>query len=47
VADDSLVRAFGEPMVRCLLQVKRSEVERHAQATDKDEWQRREYFSRF
>ena len=45
--DDVLVRAFGESMVRCLMQVKRSEVERHAQATDKDEWQRREYFSRF
>lgn len=46
-ADETLVRAFGEPMVRCLLQVKRSEVERHAQATDPGEWERREYFSRF
>ena len=46
-ADDALARAFGEPLLRCLLQVKRSEVERHAQASDQDEWQRREYFSRF
>ena len=46
-ADDTLVRAFGGPMVRCLQQVKAAEIERHGQATDKDEWQRREYFSRF
>lgn len=46
-ADDHLRAAFGEPMVRCLDRVKRSECERHAQAEDKDEWQRREYFSRF
>jgi len=48
LADDDVLRAaFGEPMIRCLDRVKRSECERHAQAADPDEWQRREYFSRF
>jgi len=48
LADDAaLVQAFGAPMIGCLQRVKRAECERHAQADDPDEWQRREYFSRF
>jgi glutamine synthetase len=46
-ADATLVQAFGESMINCVQRVKRSECERHAQADDSDEWQRREYFSRF
>jgi glutamine synthetase len=46
-ADERLCADFGAPIIRCLQQVKRAECERHAQAADKDEWQRREYFSRF
>jgi len=32
---------------RCFTRVKRAELARFEQAADKDEWQRREYFSRF
>jgi len=45
--DDALVRAFGPTVVGWLTRVKRSEIERHEQADDKDAWQAREYFSRF
>jgi glutamine synthetase len=45
--DTALQRGFGEPLLRCLQRVKRAECERYAQAADQDEWQRREYFSRF
>jgi glutamine synthetase len=46
-ADSALVQAFGEPLIHCLQHVKRSEWQRHQDADDKDDWQRREYFSRF
>jgi glutamine synthetase len=46
-ADATLVRAFGAPFVDCFVRIKRAELARHAQADDQDEWQRREYFSRF
>jgi glutamine synthetase len=45
--DHTLVRAFGAPLIECFTRVKRAEVARFEQADDKDEWQRREYFSRF
>ncbi|HEX2539943.1 MAG TPA: glutamine synthetase family protein [Caldimonas sp.] len=45
--DEALVRAFGPTVVDWLTRVKRSELERHEQAEDKDAWQAREYFSRF
>ena len=46
-AMQALVRAFGAPFVDCLIRTKRAELARYEQAADKDEWQRREYFSRF
>jgi len=45
--DGPLRGAFGQPFVDHYLQVRRHELQRHAAAPDKDEWQRREYFSRF
>ena len=45
--DAVIVRAFGQPLVRCLQRIKRSELARFEAADDPDEWQRREYFSRF
>ena len=44
---DALVEAFGAPLIECFTRVKRAELARFEQAADKDEWQRREYFSRF
>ena len=46
-ADTTLVQAFGAPFVDYFVHIKRAELARHEQANDKDEWQRREYFSRF
>jgi len=46
-ADAVLVDAFGAPFVNYLCSIKQSEATRHAQAEDKDDFQRREYFSRF
>ncbi len=45
--DDALHAGFGPPFVEHYLQVKRHEVLRFDAAADKDDWQRREYFSRF
>ena len=45
--DEALCAAFGRPFVEHYLQVKQHELQRHAAAADKDDWQRREYFSRF
>jgi glutamine synthetase len=45
--DEALVGAFGSTVIDWLTRVKRSEVDRHEQAEDKDAWQAREYFSRF
>jgi glutamine synthetase len=47
VGDAALARAFGQPFVDCFARIKRAELARYEQAGDKDEWQRREYFSRF
>jgi glutamine synthetase len=45
--DRALSEAFGAPLIECFARVKRAELARFEQAADKDEWQRREYFSRF
>lgn len=45
-ADTALTVAFGETFVSCLTRIKQAEIARHAEAENKDEWQRREYFSR-
>ncbi len=45
-ADTALTAAFGEAFVSCLTRIKQAEIARHAEAEDKDDWQRREYFSR-
>ena len=45
-ADDALVQAFGPAFVNYLCTIKRSELDRHAQAQDPHDWERREYFSR-
>jgi glutamine synthetase len=45
--DRVLVEGIGAPLIDCFVRVKRAEQARFEQAADKDEWQRREYFSRF
>ncbi|HSC01236.1 MAG TPA: glutamine synthetase, partial [Burkholderiaceae bacterium] len=48
LAGDVVLReGIGAPLVDCFMRVKRAEAARFEQAADKDEWQRREYFSRF
>jgi glutamine synthetase len=46
-ADAALCTAFGAELVGCWTRIKRSEQARFDAATDKTEWQRREYFSRY
>jgi len=46
-ADDVLTRGLGAAFTACFTRIKRAELARFEQAADKDEWQRREYFSRF
>ena len=46
-ADTAMLQAFGMPMVQHLLRVKRHELARFEAAQDPDDWQRREYFSRY
>jgi glutamine synthetase len=45
--DRALTDGFGASLIECFTRVKRAELARFEQAADKDEWQRREYFSRF
>lgn len=45
--DAALKAAFGEAFISYFTRIKQSELQRHEQAEDKDEFQRREYFSRF
>ena len=45
-ADTVLAAAFGDTFVSHLTHIKQAEIARHADAEDKDDWQRREYFSR-
>jgi len=47
VADEALVRGFTAPIVEWYRRIKRSEVDRHAAAEDREAWQAREYFARF
>jgi glutamine synthetase len=42
-----MAEGFGADLLRLLVRIKRAESLRHAQAEDADEWQRREYFSRY
>ncbi|MBA3595611.1 MAG: glutamine synthetase family protein [Pseudomonadota bacterium] len=44
--DPVLVQAFGETFINYFTRIKQAEITRHEQAVDKDDWQRREYFSR-
>jgi glutamine synthetase len=46
-ADGVLSAAFGAPFIDYLVRIKEAERARFDQAEDKDEFQRREYFSRF
>jgi glutamine synthetase len=46
-ADAVLQQGLGAPMSRLYAAVKRQELARHAQADDKAQWERREYFGRF
>ena len=46
-ADATLCGAFGDGFIKYFDRVKRSELDRYEQAQDKDDFQRREYFSRF
>lgn len=45
--DPILCAAFGEPFVAYFARVKRCELARYDAASDKIDFQRREYFSRF
>ena len=45
-ADSSLCAALGEDFVRYFCRIKQSEIDRHAQAEDKTDFERREYFAR-
>lgn len=46
-ADGVLRQGFGAAFCDYYTRIKRSEQQRHDSAPDKDDWQRREYFSRF
>ncbi|WP_395058088.1 glutamine synthetase family protein [Polaromonas sp.] len=45
-ADAVLADAFGHSFINYFTRIKQSEITRHAQAVDQDDWQRREYFNR-
>ncbi|WP_372828480.1 glutamine synthetase family protein [Polaromonas sp.] len=45
-SDTALVEAFGNNFINYFTRIKQSEIARHEQATDREDWQRREYFSR-
>ncbi len=46
-ADATLCHDFGDDFIRYFTRIKQSEQQRFEQAEDRDEFQRREYFSRF
>lgn len=46
-ADRLLCEAFGAELVACWTRIKRNEQARFDAASDKEQWQRREYFSRY
>ena len=45
--DSTLVDAFGSAFIQYFTRIKQSELSRYELAEDKDDFQRREYFSRF
>jgi glutamine synthetase len=45
-ADRAMVAAFGSSFINYFTRIKQSEITRHEQAVDREDWQRREYFSR-
>ncbi|MES2685634.1 MAG: glutamine synthetase family protein [Pseudomonadota bacterium] len=45
-ADQVLGQAFGSSFINYFTRIKQSEITRHEQAVDREDWQRREYFSR-
>ena len=45
--DSTMRSAFGNAFVDYFCHIKRAELARNAQAQDREDWQRREYFSRF
>ncbi|WP_395686823.1 hypothetical protein [Caenimonas koreensis] len=45
-SDDAMARAFGERFIRYFTHIKQAEATRLDEAKDKDDFQRREYFSR-
>ncbi|MBA4329281.1 MAG: glutamine synthetase [Polaromonas sp.] len=45
-ADTVLAEAFGSSFITYFTRIKQSEITRHEQAVDREDWQRREYFSR-
>ena len=46
-ADAAMVKGLGETVVNHFCRIKQSELERHAAAEDKTDFERREYFSRY
>ncbi|MDP2065531.1 MAG: glutamine synthetase family protein [Burkholderiaceae bacterium] len=46
-ADAAMAQALGPDFIAYFTRIKQAEVERHAAAQDKDDFERREYFSRF
>jgi len=45
-ADATLAAGMGDTFIDCFTHIKQAEISRHDGAEDKDDWQRREYFSR-
>ncbi|MDZ4357823.1 MAG: glutamine synthetase, partial [Variovorax sp.] len=45
-ADDALRAGFGDDVVRYFCRIKQQELDRHTQAEDKTDFERREYFAR-
>jgi glutamine synthetase len=46
-ADEVMTAGFGAELSGCIARIKRAEQARFEAAEDRDEWQRREYFSRY
>lgn len=46
-ADEALVHGLGAPVIEHFCRIKQSEIDRHADAKDKTDFERREYFSRY
>ena len=46
-ADSSLIEGLGDAVVQHFCRIKQSEIDRHSDAKDKTDFERREYFSRY